>query len=195
VLSRDDQAEVLVGERDEGQAVGAGGGLARDSRGDEACADRRGDLEVAGRLSVVAEQVVRLEAEAAALGVEEAARLRTGLAVDDPQAVPRDRVKPGDDRPELGPQRDALAPAGEADQAGARGDRQAVLAAVPGVHAGRVHQALARQAERLRGAAGPPGESDRRVEQRERGGEQRECRVAARHDERRAGRTNRADRD
>jgi hypothetical protein len=40
VLGRDDQAEVLVGERDEGQAVGAGGGLARDSSGGEACADR-----------------------------------------------------------------------------------------------------------------------------------------------------------
>jgi hypothetical protein len=196
VLAGDDQAEVLVGKRDEGQAVGTGGGLARDSRGREAGPDRRGDLEVARRLCVITRQLGRLEAEAAALGVEKAARLRAGLAVDDPQAVPRDRVNPGDDRPELGPQHDALAPGGEPDHAVARWNRRVVLAAaVPGVHARRVHEALAREAERLSGAAGPPGERDRRVEQRERGREQRECRVAARHDERRAGRNNRADRD
>jgi hypothetical protein len=38
---------------------------------------------VADRLSVIAGQLGRLEAEAVALGVEETARLRTGLAVDD----------------------------------------------------------------------------------------------------------------
>jgi hypothetical protein len=43
--------------------------------------------------------------------------------------VPCDRVEAGDDGLELGPQRYALAPGGEADDAGALGDWQAVLAA------------------------------------------------------------------
>jgi hypothetical protein len=69
VLGRDDQPEVLVGKRDEGQAVGPSGGLARDSGGSEAGADRRGDLEVAGRLGVITGQVGCLQADTAALSV------------------------------------------------------------------------------------------------------------------------------
>ncbi len=58
-----------------------------------------------------------------------------------------------------------------------------------------MHQAGPGQAERLARAAGPPGEADRRVEQGQRGGEQREGRVAAGHDDRGPGRSDRADGD
>ena len=96
VLGGDDQAEALLGERDEGQAVGAGGGLARHAGVREAGRHRGGDLEVPGGLGVVPGQVPGREAEPLPLGVEQAARLGTGLAVDDPQPVLGDRAEPGD---------------------------------------------------------------------------------------------------
>ena len=63
----DDQGEVLFSERDAGEPVRAGGRLAGYPCAGQARADRRGDLQVAGRLSVVAGQVARRKPEAAAL--------------------------------------------------------------------------------------------------------------------------------
>ena len=196
MLGGDDQAEPFLGERDEGQSVRAGGGLARHAGLGQAGRHRGGDLQVARRLAVIARQVGAVEAEAHALRVEEPAGLGARLAVDYPQAVPGDGVKAGDDGLELGPYGEALTPGGEAHDVGAVGERLAGLRAVSlGVHARDVHEALAREPECRGRATRPPGEGDRRVEQGERGREQRERRVAARHDERRAGRAYRADRD
>jgi hypothetical protein len=103
------------------------------------------NLQVAARAGLIAGAVAGLKAEAAALSVKETTRLCPGLAVDDPQALPRDRVEASDGRPQVGPQRDALAPGAEAADTPRR---------LP-----RAEQLLYRQAER-------PGERERDPQRR-----------------------------
>ena len=50
---RDDQVEVLGGQRDEVQVIGAGSGLAGDARVGQPGGDGRGQVQVPGRAGVV----------------------------------------------------------------------------------------------------------------------------------------------
>ena len=84
---RDYQVEMLGGQRDERQVIGAGGGLAGDPRVGQPRRDGRSDLQVPGHLGVVAGQLARLDLGIGHLAVEQAARLGAGFPVGQSQPV------------------------------------------------------------------------------------------------------------
>ena len=197
MLGGDDQAEPFLGERDEGQAVGAGGGLARHAGLRQAGRHRGRDLQVArppGCRSLAGRR-------RRGRGAARSASSRRRASAPGSRLTIRSRCLAMASRPVTAalssgrtarPSRQAVKPTTSAPSgSGWPASPPSPWVCTPA----DVHQALAREPERRGGATGPPGEGDRRVEQGERGGEQRERRVAARHDERRAGRAYRADRD
>jgi hypothetical protein len=82
---RDHQVEPLGGQRDEGQAVGEGRGLAGDARVGQPGADGRRHLKVPGDLGAVAGQPAAVDAQAGQLAVEHAAGLGARLPVHQAQ--------------------------------------------------------------------------------------------------------------
>ena len=99
-----------------------------------------------------------------------------------------------------GPQRQPFSPGAEPDHLAAAGQqpggRAGVVVAVrtAQVRPGDVHQPVGGQPERLLARARPPGEPDRRVQQPERGGQQRQRRITPGGDQGRPGRADGPDR-
>jgi uncharacterized membrane protein YfcA len=181
----DHQVEMLGGQRTERQAIGAGGGLARDPSVGQARRDGPGYLQVPGHPGVIAGQLAGLDPGIGHLAVEQAARLGAGFPVGQPQpalsqvpdAVHAISQVGSEDKPFLpGAEPDHLTATGQ--QLGGRAD--VVLAPMPAqVRPGHMHQSFGGQHERFPARARPPGEPDRRVEQPQRFLQERQRWIAA----------------
>jgi hypothetical protein len=79
---------MLGGQRNEGQAVGQGGGLAGDPRIGQPRGDGRGHLQVPGHLGAVPGQLAGIDPGGGQLAVQDAARLGARLPVHQPQPPP-----------------------------------------------------------------------------------------------------------
>jgi len=96
---------MLGGQRDEGQVVGAGGGLAGDARVGQASRDGRGQVQVPGRAGAVPAQLARRDPGAGQFAVEQGARLRARFAVHQPQPALGQVPDTGDAAGPAGPYR------------------------------------------------------------------------------------------
>ena len=183
------QVEMLSGQRDEGQAVGAGGRLARDSRVGQARRDGRGHLQVPGRLGVIAGELAGLDPGLGHLAVQQAACLGARFPVRQPQPALGQVGDAGDAFGQAGAEDQSFLPRAEPDHLTAAGQQlsgrpDVVFDAMPAqVRPGDMHQSLSGQRQRFPARARPPGERHRRVEQPQRFLQQRQRRITARRDQ------------